>query len=426
VTSRRPPASVVALALLAGAALLVLGSRDPYWNGDWVPEAWPAYQALAGGSLSAMLVHAPAYTGFIALVGAPATLLVQHTVGGVAGSEDGLALLFRLTAVPGVAALVLLGSLLGARVRAAHMRAAGLPRHAWMLVVVLAACGPLAYQALLYGHPEDVLAAPLCVLGVMAARQGRPLTAGLLLAAAIASKQWAVLAVLPAMLAAPRGGAWRIGVVAVAGAAAVLVPLIVLTPHTVAGAGSGALVSSGALFHPHQVWWPLGVPADAAFVAGGHGTTMAPAWLMPIPHPLIVALALPLSVLWWVRAGGAARRRDDAFALLAMLFLERCALDPWNLVYYQLPLVLALLAWEVHRGKALPVLALGVTAAAWLTFVTYDARTGAGPFLAYFAWVVPLAAVLARTLYVGTTHPAGRPSTVGAWPPLVAPRPPAA
>jgi hypothetical protein len=421
VTSRRPPASVVALALLAGAALLVLGSRDPYWNGDWVPEAWPAYQALAGGSFSAMLVHAPAYTGFIALVGAPATMLVQHTVGGVAGSEDGLSLLFRLTAVPSVAALVLLGSLLGARVRTA-----GFPRYAWVLVVLLAAGGPLAYQALLYGHPEDVLAAPLCVLGVMAARQGRLWTAGLLLAAAIASKQWAVLAVLPAMLAAPRGGGWRIGAVAVGGAGLVLALLMLLTPHVVAGAGGGALVTSGALFHPHQLWWPLGVPADAAFVAGGHGTTMAPAWLMPIPHPLIVALALPLSVLWWVRAGGAARRRDDAFALLALLFLERCALDPWNLVYYHLPLVLALLAWEVHRGRGLPVLALGVTAAAWLSFVTYDARSGAGPFLAYFAWVLPLAGVLVRTLFLARTHPAGRLSTVGAWPPLVAPRPPAA
>ena len=35
----------------------------------------------------------------------------------------------------------------------------------------------------------------------------------------------------------------------------------------------------------------------------------SPAWLAPIPHPLIVALALPLSLAWWWRAGPTARAR---------------------------------------------------------------------------------------------------------------------
>jgi hypothetical protein len=156
------------------------------------------------------------------------------------------------------------------------------------------------------------------------------------------------------------------------------------------------------------VWWPFGVPADAAFIAGGHGTRMAPAWLMPITHPLIVALSIPLAALWWARAGRGARRRDDAFALLALLFVERCALDPWNLAYYHLPLVLALLAWEVYRGRGLPVLALGVTVATWLSFVTYDAHTGNGPFLLYLAWILPLAGWLGWTLY-GRPRPAASP-----------------
>jgi hypothetical protein len=266
----------------------------------------------------------------------------------------------------------------------------------------------MAFQALHFGHPEDVLAAPLCVLGVLAARRERPVVAGVVLALAIACKQWAVLAVLPAMLAAPGArAALSIGAIAGAGAAAVLVPIMLLTPTGHAGS---ALVTSGALFHPHQVWWPFGVPATPEFIADGHGTTMAPAWLMPITHPLIVALAFPLSALWWVRGGRGERRRDDAFALLALLFLERCALDPWNLVYYHLPLVLALLAWEVHRGRDLPVLALGVTVAAWLSFVSYDERTGSGPFLLYFAWVLPLAGALVWGLY---GRPFRRPARLG-------------
>jgi hypothetical protein len=231
-----------------------------------------------------------------------------------------------------------------------------------------------------------------------------------------------VLAVLPALLAAPRlRDALLIGGIAGAGAAAVLVPIMLLTPMGHAGS---ALVTSGSLFHPHQVWWPFGVAADPAFIAAGHGSTRAPAWLEPITHPQIVALAFPLSALWWVRAGRRERRRDDAFALLALLFLERCALDPWNLVYYHLPLVLALLAWEVHRGRDLPVLALGVTVAAWLSFVSYDTRTGMGPFLAYFAWVLPLACVLAWSLYRGAFRRVA-PVASRAWPhPPV--RPPAA
>ena len=56
-------------------------------------------------------------------------------------------------------------------------------------------------------------------------------------------------------------------------------------------------------------------------------------------------------------------RRDDALALLALALLLRCALDPWNLVYYHLPCALALVAWETRRGRPYPVLALGLSAA---------------------------------------------------------------
>ena len=65
--------------------------------------------------------------------------------------------------------------------------------------------------------------------------------------------------------------------------------------------------------------------------------------------------------------------------VLALAFLLRCMLDPWDLVYYHLPLVVALAAWEARRGRDLPVLSVVVTAACWLTFVVYDARTGHGP-----------------------------------------------
>ncbi len=97
-------------------------------------------------------------------------------------------------------------------------------------------------------------------------------------------------------------------------------------------------------------------PSDPEWAAAGHGDITSPAWLAPIPHPLIVALALPLSLAWWWRAGHD-RPREDALALFALLALERCLLDPWNMGYYHLPLVLALVAWETEKRRP-PVIAL--------------------------------------------------------------------
>ena len=71
-------------------------------------------------------------------------------------------------------------------------------------------------------------------------------------------------------------------------------------------------------------------------------------------------------------ARGHDRPREDALALFALLALERCLLDPWNLGYYHLPLVLALVAWETEKRRP-PVIALSVTVALWLTFKTFEA-----------------------------------------------------
>jgi hypothetical protein len=256
---------------------------------------------------------------------------------------------------------------------------------------VLGAGGALAYATISYGHPEDLLATSLAVGAVLAARLERPSWAAVLVVGAVLAKQWAVLAILPAAFAAPRG-AWRIALTGIAGSA-----VIVLVPTLLAPAAHASITSTGALFHPHQIWWPFGIPATPEFVAGGHGTRMGPDWLQPLTRPAIVGAGAAVALLWRRRAG-AARRLDDAFGVLALAFLLRCMLDPWDLVYYHLPLVVSLAAWEARRGRELPVLAVVASACAWLTFVVYDARTGNGPYFAYLAWSVPLAAALAVTL----------------------------
>jgi hypothetical protein len=222
------------------------------------------------------------------------------------------------------------------------------------------------------------------VAAVLAALRGRTTAAAVLLAVGIVSKQWAVLAVLPAMLAAPRHQL-RMGAAAHAAAAAVLVPLALLAPHA-----QHALVSTSQLFHPQQLFWPFGVPAPAGANLPRNATLVAPAWVSAVSHPLIVGLALPLAMLF--RRRGA--RREDALALLALLFLARCALDPWNIHYYHLPLVLAILAWEVERGRSLPVLSLVTLALAWLSFFLPGSHYSDGLFFLYVAWVLPLAGLL--------------------------------
>jgi hypothetical protein len=293
-------------------------------------------------------------------------------------------MVFRLTAVPGLLGLAALGVAV-----ASPLRAAG--RSWWPLFLVAGAGGALAYSTLTYGHPEDLLATAGAVGGVLAARRERPVWAVVLLAVAVVAKQWAVLAILPAAFAAPRR-ALPIALAAGAAAAAAVGAQMLLTP-----AGHGTITATGALFHPHQIWWPFGVPATLDFIAAGHGTRMGPDWLQPLTHPLIVAVGALVALAWRGRAG-ARRNLDDAFGILALAFLARCMLDPWDLVYYHLPLVVSLAVWEARRGREIPALSVLASGCAWLTFVVYDAHTGNGPFFAYLAWTVPLAGVLAAML----------------------------
>jgi hypothetical protein len=354
-------------ALACAAAVLIAGSQAVAWS-DFDAEAWAAYKLLIAGDVHGYLQHLPGYSGFALIVGGPASL--------IGGGETAV---FRLTALPGLAALAFLAVTLARQAR-----------NGWLLLVLIPA-GPLVLRALQAGHPEELLATAAAVGAVLTARSGRPTAAGLLLVGAVAAKQWAVLAIAPALLATPKHP-MRLALLAGAGTLAVIGAQMLFHPLSHA-----TLTSTGDQFHPHQIWWPLGVDAPAAFTAAGHGVKTAPEWLRPLTHPLIVALAVPLSALWWRTRG---RNLDDALALLALLLLMRCVLDPWNLVYYHLPLATALAAWEVRTKQDWPVLALTINAAAWLTFVTYTERATNGPFLAYMAWALPLGAYLAHRLYV--------------------------
>lgn len=366
------------LAACFGVVVLLSGSRDVFWTGDFFNEVYSPYLAVILGREDLFFDLLPAYSGFATVVGFPASLLT----GLLDGRET---MVFRLTAAPGLLALGAVGVMVAGAARAAG-------RTGWPLFLIAAMGGALTYQTLLYGHPEDLTACGLMVLGVLLARKGRLRWAAVCLVLAVVAKQWAVLAILPAALAAPRGGV-RLAALAFAGAAVAVVGQMALVADP-----KSAVAYTGALFHPHALWWPFGVDATAEFTAAGHGERMAPEWLSYATRPVLMAVGLGTPLAWWLLRGER-RERDDALLLLALVFLLRCLFDPWNLIYYHLPIVVALAAWEGARGRELPVLSVAVTALCWCSFIIYDARTGNGPFLAYLAWTLPLAGGMVLALF---------------------------
>jgi hypothetical protein len=82
------------------------------------------------------------------------------------------------------------------------------------------------------------------------------------------------------------------------------------------------------------------------------------------------------------------------------VLLLRCVLDTWDAVYYPLPFVLALLAWETHGASGRPpVLALLSTVLAWLSFVWLSEHAGPDAQAAVFlAWALPVTGLLGARL----------------------------
>ena len=161
------------------------------------------------------------------------------------------------------------------RDRRARDGAAG--NHYWPVFVIAGAGGALAYETTLFGHPEDLLATALAVGAVLLARQRprRPRHRGLLVGAS-----WQAVG----RAGDPPGRDGR---------AARRRPHRPdrrvrdrrADPAADPGGERGrtaAITSTGELFHPHQIWWPFGVPATPEFTATGPRQRMGPAWLAPL------------------------------------------------------------------------------------------------------------------------------------------------
>lgn len=371
--------------LVAGGCvtlLAALGMLTPAFT-DYELEAEPSLQALRDGDWTGFLELAPAYGGSLVLR-APFALLPELWDGGDHA-------LFRSMAVPGLIACALLAVALWRRARSLGRS----PLACWV-VLALVAANPLTLRALEIGHPEELLGAALCIGAALAAARDRAVVAGALLGLAVANKPWAVLAVIP-VLAMSRTGRPKLLAAAAAAGGAVMLPLA-LAGGAVEQATAVAR-DAGAIFQPWQVWWFFG--ESGHIVVGNFGEKpgyrVPPGWLTGISHPLLVLVPAAVSLALVPRL----RRRPwhDGLLLLAFVLLLRCVLDPWNVSYYSIPFLFALVTWELHARPGPPLVSSAATLLAWITLVWLTTRVHPDvQAAAYLAWTVPLAALLGGRL----------------------------
>jgi hypothetical protein len=202
--------ALLVAALMATAAYLAWQSSS-YWSGDYPVEAGPAIDSLIHGRLGDFLAERPLMGPLSLVLRAPFAALSLITGGG--GKIDQYDAAYRL----GVFPCALFGGALGLTLFAIAERLGRGPLVKYG-ALVLCAINPLTVKALTYGHPEEIVGGALLVGAMLAAIYQRAVTASILLAAAIATKQWAILGA-PAVLmcchgrrSAGRYSGWRYSV----------------------------------------------------------------------------------------------------------------------------------------------------------------------------------------------------------------------
>lgn len=364
--------------ILAGSVYVAWLGFGVQTMGDYPVDYAPAMNALLAGHIGTFFTHLPTNgAGGSLLLRAPAALIGKLLIG------NQLAV-FRWGALACVLSAAGLGVFL-----AREMRRAGVAWPARLGVICLCLLSPAVLDAIFFGHPEEPLGAVLGVSAVLLAGNDRNGLAGVALGLAVINKPWGALAIPPVLLAA-RDGRLRLMIVAGAIAVAWSGAAYLFDPAHFALIVHGASVSVVA--HPVDLWWPL------ARLHAAPGVTRAyfpPHMISAHARELALVLAIPLSVPLFRHRD---RSTEQCLALLALLFLLRCVLDPSNHVYYQVPLITALVAWEARLHRA-PLVALLATAGFWLVFHTISG-TGSltAQFVGYLAVALPLVWVLGRVV----------------------------
>jgi uncharacterized membrane protein len=247
----------------------------------------------------------------------------------------------------------------------AFLRSVGRGRRGWepATLLVLAISGSTMMPVAEVFHPQDLVAVGLCLAGVAAALRDRWLVAGLALALAIESQQFALLVAVPLLVVATDARRYRYGTGVAAGLAALLLPLGVLTGG--------------------RVWRAALLGTNRAGIDGVHGAGGTWLWETHVGGLalLVAARGAPILVAAWlawrVRRSVAGPLDPGALVSLVTVCLTLRLVFEVNLFgYYFMAVAVGLVALDATRGRL-----RGVTLA-WLVLVTLafnPARWGLDP-----------------------------------------------
>lgn len=380
---------VVGLVAISGYVAITapMGGDYPGPPCDTCDYAGPPIDALAKGDVNTFFETQP--------VMGSVSLLLRTPMVALANAVDGDPLTaYRLGAL--ICVLFAAGFAL---MLARSMAKRGQKPVAQAVVLALIAGGPFTVQALRWGHPEELLAAALCVGGVIAAARQRPGLAGALLGLAFATKLWAWLAFLPALIVVANAMRVRFLVTAAGTAALFAVPMLLGDParfidqirhYSMAGNG----------LTPTNVWWVYGSEAGVS-VSGGSTSNayVVPELIGSMAHLLILAIAIGLVAAYWSKW----REREpmDVLLLVALIFLLRCMLDPLTYSYHHLPFFVALVSFEALRRRGLPYVSLVVAGFVYAMTKWIEAQPEPNPTAMnrlYLAWAIPVGAYLALSI----------------------------
>ena len=212
-------------------------------------------------------------------------------------------------------------------------------RHRRMLIAAIVLIPAWTVLSVRWGHLDDVLAMAFAIVALRAVYAGRPVLTGVALAAAIASKPWAV-GFLPLLLVLP-WGRLRAAVAAAAGTALAWAPFVLANPHTL-----GALSP------------PVGLsPASGLHTLGVRGV-LVPAWGRTVQLVLAPAAATVTALTAGLPG------------VLLVSVAVRLALDPKDNAYYVGSAALAAVVFDLlGTGWTIPWTTLGTVIVFWQPFV---------------------------------------------------------
>ena len=211
-------------------------------------------------------------------------------------------------------------------------------RHRRMLIAAIVLIPAWTVLSVRWGHLDDVLAMAFAILALRAVSADRPVLAGVALAAAIASKPWAV-GFLPMLLVLP-WGRLRAAAAASAGTALAWAPFVLANPHTL-----GALSP------------PVGLSPSSGLHALGARGVMVPRWGRTAQLVLAPAAAI-VAVLTRGLPG-----------VLLVSVAVRLALDPKDNAYYIGSAALAAVVFDLlGTGWTIPWTTLATIVVFWQPF----------------------------------------------------------